>query len=55
MGTNLLARFGPDDASPHVPGAAFYAAAAFNAIGLLLALRLFARTDATPQATGPVQ
>jgi MFS transporter, DHA1 family, tetracycline resistance protein len=44
IGTGLLARFGTPGASPHIPGAAFFAAAAFNAIGLLLALRLFARS-----------
>jgi DHA1 family tetracycline resistance protein-like MFS transporter len=43
IGTNLLARFGPETARPHLPGAAFFAAAAINVIGLLLALRLFAR------------
>ncbi len=43
IGTTLLARFGAEGASPHVPGAAFFAAAAFNALGLLLALRLFSR------------
>jgi DHA1 family tetracycline resistance protein-like MFS transporter len=43
IGTTLLARFGPADASPHVPGAPFFAAASFNLLGLLLALRLFAR------------
>jgi DHA1 family tetracycline resistance protein-like MFS transporter len=41
IGTTLLARFGPIDASPHVPGAAFFAASLFNALGLALALRLF--------------
>ena len=46
VGTMLLARFGPETAHPHVPGAAFFAAAAFNALGLVLALRLFARTPA---------
>lgn len=55
IGTNLLARFGPETASPHVPGAAFYAASAFNALGLLLALRLFARTRAAPQVTSTGQ
>jgi DHA1 family tetracycline resistance protein-like MFS transporter len=43
IGTSLLARFGPETAVPHVPGAAFFAAAAFNALGLVLAVRLFAR------------
>jgi len=43
IGTTLLARFGAETAAPHIPGAAFFAAAAFNALGLLLALRLFSR------------
>ncbi len=50
IGTSLLARFGPADASPHVPGAAFFAAAAFNLLGLLLALRLFSRAPGKPLA-----
>jgi DHA1 family tetracycline resistance protein-like MFS transporter len=41
IGTNLLARFGPETAQVRVPGAPFFAAAAFNTVGLLLALRLF--------------
>jgi DHA1 family tetracycline resistance protein-like MFS transporter len=41
IGTNLLARFGPLDAHPHVAGAPFFASAAFNAVGLALAVRLF--------------
>jgi DHA1 family tetracycline resistance protein-like MFS transporter len=47
IGTNLLARFGPVTATPYIPGAAFFAAAAFNLLGLVLALRLFARTAPT--------
>jgi DHA1 family tetracycline resistance protein-like MFS transporter len=43
VGTGLLARFAPETAHPHVPGAPFFAAAAISAIGLGLALRLFAR------------
>ncbi|MGD0526902.1 MAG: TCR/Tet family MFS transporter [Polyangiaceae bacterium] len=50
IGTSLLARFGPPDASPHIPGAAFFAAAAFNLLGLLLALRLFSRAPRKPLA-----
>ncbi|MBK6462770.1 MAG: TCR/Tet family MFS transporter [Myxococcales bacterium] len=42
VGTGLIARFGPHDASPHVPGAPFFAAAALNVLGLALALRMFA-------------
>jgi DHA1 family tetracycline resistance protein-like MFS transporter len=43
LGTSLLARFGPEAAQPHIAGAAFFAAAVFNAAGLALAVRLFAR------------
>jgi DHA1 family tetracycline resistance protein-like MFS transporter len=43
LGTSLFARFAPAGSSPHIPGAAFFAAAALNAIGLLFAARLFAR------------
>jgi DHA1 family tetracycline resistance protein-like MFS transporter len=50
IGTTLLARFGAEGSSPHVPGAAFFAAAAFNALGLLLALRLFSRAPRKPLA-----
>jgi hypothetical protein len=50
IGTTLLARFGAETASPHVPGAAFFAAAAFNALGFLLALRLFYRAPRKPLA-----
>ena len=44
VGTSLLARFGPETASPHIPGAAFFASSAFNVLGLLLAIRLLSRT-----------
>jgi DHA1 family tetracycline resistance protein-like MFS transporter len=50
IGTSLLARFGAEGSSPHIPGAAFFAAAAFNALGLLLALRLFSRAPRKPLA-----
>ena len=43
IGTSLLARFGPETAQPHVPGAPFFACAAFDVLGLLLAARLFTR------------
>jgi DHA1 family tetracycline resistance protein-like MFS transporter len=46
VGTALLSRFGPADARPHVPGAPFLFAALLNVVGLLLALRLFARLPA---------
>jgi DHA1 family tetracycline resistance protein-like MFS transporter len=46
VGTSLLARFGPETAQPHVAGAAFFAASAFSVLGLVLALRLFARSPA---------
>jgi DHA1 family tetracycline resistance protein-like MFS transporter len=42
IGTSLLARFGPETAQPHIPGAPFFAAALCTGAGLLLALRLFA-------------
>ncbi len=41
IGTGLFARFAPEGSSPHVPGAAFFAAAMLNALGLILAARLF--------------
>jgi DHA1 family tetracycline resistance protein-like MFS transporter len=44
IGTALLARFGADDASPRIPGAPFFASAACIAVGLVLALRMLART-----------
>jgi DHA1 family tetracycline resistance protein-like MFS transporter len=50
IGTTLLARFGPQAAVPHVAGAAFFAGAAFNALGLGLALRLLYRHRARPAA-----
>jgi MFS transporter, DHA1 family, tetracycline resistance protein len=46
IGTTLLARFSPADASPHVPGAAFFAASLFNVLGLALAIRLLSRRPA---------
>jgi DHA1 family tetracycline resistance protein-like MFS transporter len=52
VGTGLLARFGPDGAHPHIPGAPFFAAAGFVTLGLLLALRLFARASAR-EIAGP--
>jgi DHA1 family tetracycline resistance protein-like MFS transporter len=57
IGTSLLARFGPDTAAVHVPGAPFFAAATFNALGLLLAVRLFRRRAAAvaPQAAASGQ
>jgi DHA1 family tetracycline resistance protein-like MFS transporter len=42
LGTLLFARFAPETATPHIPGAPFFAAAILNGIGLLLAARLFA-------------
>jgi DHA1 family tetracycline resistance protein-like MFS transporter len=53
IGTNLLARFGPETAQPRVPGAPFFAAAAINTVGLLLALRLFAGGRVPDGAGGP--
>jgi DHA1 family tetracycline resistance protein-like MFS transporter len=49
LGTSLFARFGPPLAEPSVPGAPFFAAACFNALGVLLVRRLFARVP--PKAT----
>jgi DHA1 family tetracycline resistance protein-like MFS transporter len=48
VGTSLFARFAPAGASPHVPGAAFFAAAALNALGLLLAVRSFSSLPGDP-------
>jgi DHA1 family tetracycline resistance protein-like MFS transporter len=42
LGTALLARFGPEAAHPHVAGAAFFAAAAFDLLGLALVGRVLA-------------
>lgn len=49
VGTSLMARFGAPTASPHVPGAPFFAAAVLNTTGLALALRMFARSSGTPK------
>jgi MFS transporter, DHA1 family, tetracycline resistance protein len=46
LGTGLLARFAPETAHPHLPGAPFFAAACLNLVGLALAMRLFARMPA---------
>ena len=43
VGTALFARFAPETAHPQIPGVTFYAAALLNLIGLVLAVRLFAR------------
>ena len=43
FGTTLFSHYAPATASPHIPGIAFFAAAALNALGLVLAMRLFAR------------
>jgi DHA1 family tetracycline resistance protein-like MFS transporter len=50
IGTGLLAYFAPENASPRIPGAPFYAAAAFSLLGMLLAARVFAGTPARPVA-----
>ncbi len=47
LATGLFARFGPENAVPHVPGAPFFAAAALSALAGILAFRLFARLPAT--------
>jgi DHA1 family tetracycline resistance protein-like MFS transporter len=51
IGTGLLASFGGETADPRVPGAPFFAASAFNVLGLLLALRLF-MTARAPEGAG---
>lgn len=43
VATGLFAQFAPEGAQPRIPGIAFFAAAALGLVGLLLALRLFAR------------
>ncbi|MEP7120034.1 MAG: TCR/Tet family MFS transporter [Byssovorax sp.] len=48
LATALFTRFAAPTAVPRVPGATFYAAAAFNLLGILLAIRLFARTPPRP-------
>jgi MFS transporter, DHA1 family, tetracycline resistance protein len=48
VGATLFGRFGSETATPYVPGAPFFAGAAFSALGLALALRLLARTPETP-------
>ncbi len=48
LATGLFSRFAGPGAVPHIPGAAFFAAAAFNLCGMLLALRLFAKTPPRP-------
>jgi DHA1 family tetracycline resistance protein-like MFS transporter len=56
IGTTLLARFSPVDASPRIQGAAFFAASMFNALGLFLAVRLLSqRTARAIGATSPVE
>lgn len=50
VGTSLLARFGNAAARPYVPGAAFFASAALSVLGLVFALRLFARQAKLPLA-----
>jgi len=52
IGTSLLAYFGRAGASPQIPGAAFFAASAFNMLGLLLTFRLFLRQPVPVQPTG---
>lgn len=53
IGTALFARFGTGAAVPRVPGVSFFAAASMSVIGLLLVMRLFARTpEAAPASSG---
>jgi len=48
IGTSLLARFAPETAVPRIPGAPFLVAGAASGLGMLLALRVFAKTPAAP-------
>jgi DHA1 family tetracycline resistance protein-like MFS transporter len=48
LATGLFARFAPPTAAPRIQGATFFVAAGFNLFGMLLALRLFAKTPARP-------
>jgi DHA1 family tetracycline resistance protein-like MFS transporter len=48
LGTALLAHFAHPGSTPYVPGAPFLAAAGFNALGLLLALRIIRRSAPNP-------
>ena len=43
VGTALFARFSPETAVPHLPGASLLASAALNVLGFLLAARLFSK------------
>lgn len=43
VGTQLLGAFGTPGAQPYVPGAPYFASAVLSLLGLLFALRLFAR------------
>jgi DHA1 family tetracycline resistance protein-like MFS transporter len=49
IGTGLLARFGPETATPHIPGAPFLACAAFTLVGLSLAIRPLSRAAPAPK------
>lgn len=53
LSTSLFARFAPATATPRIPGMPFFAAALFNAVGLLLAVRLFARLPPSPPVEKP--
>ena len=53
VGTGLLAHFAPETAHPRVPGAPFFAAAAISAVGVALALRLFARSSTVSAVIPP--
>jgi DHA1 family tetracycline resistance protein-like MFS transporter len=46
LGTNLLAKFGAPDSSPRIPGSSFFAASAFNVLGLCIAAYMFTRSKA---------
>jgi DHA1 family tetracycline resistance protein-like MFS transporter len=49
LGTSLFARYAPAAASPRVPGAPFFAAAALDVVAFILALRLFSRLPPLPE------
>ncbi|MEI8257381.1 MAG: MFS transporter, partial [Deltaproteobacteria bacterium] len=54
LGTALFAQFAPSTARIHIPGAPWFAAAAFHVVGIVLALRLFARVpEATSSPSSP--
>ncbi len=53
LGTQLVFWFGTNDARFHLPGAPFFAAGFCNLVGLVLALRLYARIGSRPGQGAP--